>query len=106
MRRAEAWFDRYGSRAVFVGRLTPLARSFISVPAGALRSPFVPYTLLTLAGSAIWCFAFGGAGYAVGDNWESVHHAFRFADYAVVLLVVGAAAALLWRRRLAARSPA
>jgi membrane protein DedA with SNARE-associated domain len=101
MKRAEAWFDRFGARAVFIGRLTPLARSFISVPAGVLRSPLVPYTLLTLAGSAIWCFAFAGAGYAVHGNWESIHHAFRYADYAVVLLVLAGAAALLWRRRRA-----
>jgi hypothetical protein len=40
-----------------------------------------------------------GVGYAVNDNWESVHHAFRYADYAVVLLVVASVAALLWRRR-------
>jgi membrane protein DedA with SNARE-associated domain len=98
MQRADAWFDRFGARAVFIGRLTPLARSFISIPAGALGSPLVPYTVLTLAGSAIWCFAFAGVGYAVNDNWESVHHAFRFADYAVALLVVAGVAALLWRR--------
>ena len=41
------------------------------------------YTLLTLAGSAIWCFAFAGIGWALGSNWETFHHAFRYADYAV-----------------------
>ena len=99
LERAEAWFDRFGGLAVFFGRLTPLARSFISIPAGVLGSPFVPYVLLTLLGSAMWCFAFAGVGYAVGGNWESVHHAFRFADYAVVLAVFAGAAVFLWRRR-------
>lgn len=100
--RAEAWFERFGGLAVFVGRLTPLARSFISVPAGVLRSPFVPYVLLTLVGSAIWSFALAGAGYALGGSWGSVHNAFRFADYAVALLVLAGAAALLWRWRRSA----
>ena len=58
--RAETWFERWEDWAVFLGRLTPVVRSFISVPAGVFRTPFVRYTLLTLAGSAIWCFAFAG----------------------------------------------
>jgi membrane protein DedA with SNARE-associated domain len=102
LERAEAWFERFGSRAVFIGRLTPLARSFISIPAGVMRTPLPSYIALTLAGSAIWCFAFAGVGYAVGGNWESVHHAFRFADYAIVVLVIVGAVVTL-RRRARAR---
>ena len=90
--RAERWFDRHGRAAVFLGRLTPLVRSFISIPAGVLESPIGPYTVLTLAGSAIWCFAFAGAGWALGSSYESVHHAFRYVD---VLAVVGVVAALV-----------
>ena len=97
--RAEAWFDRHGRAAVFLGRLTPLVRSFISVPAGALESPLGPYTVLTLAGSAIWCFGFAAAGWALGSSYETVHHAFRYVDYAVVAVVVLVAAALIIRRR-------
>ena len=48
------------------------------------------YVWLTLLGSAIWCFAFAGAGWAAGASWESFHHAFRFVDYVVALAVVGA----------------
>ncbi|HEU4975757.1 MAG TPA: DedA family protein [Baekduia sp.] len=58
--RAEAWFARHGRAAVFLGRLTPVVRSFISVPAGAMESPLGSYTVLSLAGSAIWCYAFAG----------------------------------------------
>lgn len=83
--RAEAWFDRHGTKAVLLGRLTPLVRSFVSVPAGVLGAPLGSYVALTAAGSAIWCFAFAGAGWALGDNWDTVHGAFRFADIAVVL---------------------
>ena len=65
------------------GRLTPVIRSFVSVPAGVFEAPFVRYTLLTLLGSAIWCFAFAGAGYAAGEAWEDFHHAFRYVEYVV-----------------------
>jgi membrane protein DedA with SNARE-associated domain len=90
--RAEQWFDRFGSWAVFLGRLTPVVRSFISIPSGVLRYPLAPYTLLTLAGSAIWCFGFAAAGWAAGHGYEHLHHSARFADYAVVAVLVAAAA--------------
>jgi membrane protein DedA with SNARE-associated domain len=99
--RAERWFDRHGRAAVFFGRLTPVVRSFISIPAGALESPIGPYALLTLAGSAIWCFGFAGAGWALGSSYERVHHAFRYVDVLAVALAVATLAALfiLHRRR-------
>ncbi len=96
--RAERWFERWEDWAVFLGRLTPVVRSFVSIPAGVMETPFVRYTLLTLAGSAIWCFAFGGAGYLAGDNWEDFHHAFRYADYLVAAAVVAGVAWLVLRR--------
>jgi membrane protein DedA with SNARE-associated domain len=99
LERAERWFDRWGQAAVFLGRVTPVVRSFISIPAGVFRAALGPYTALTLLGSAIWCFAFAGAGYGLGSSWESFHHAFRYADYAVIVAVVGAVAFLLFRRR-------
>jgi membrane protein DedA with SNARE-associated domain len=104
--RAERWFDRFGSLAVFLGRLTPLVRSFISIPAGVLRSPLPAYTLLTLAGSLIWCLVFAGVGWAVGSSWESVDGAMRYVDYAVVLLVAGLVATALVRWRRSAMRPA
>ena len=95
--RAERWFERWEDWAVFLGRLTPVVRSFVSVPAGVMEVPFVRYTLLTLAGSAIWCFAFAGAGYLAGDNWEDLHHAFRYFDYLVAAAVLGGIAWLAFR---------
>jgi membrane protein DedA with SNARE-associated domain len=97
--RAERWFDRHGRAAVFLGRITPVVRSFISVPAGAFGSPLVPYTLLTLAGSALWCFAFAGAGWALGDSYDKVHHAFTGVEVLIVLAILVAAALLIHRRR-------
>jgi membrane protein DedA with SNARE-associated domain len=100
--RAERWFGRFGPAAVFFGRLTPVVRSFISIPAGALGTPLGPYTALTLAGSAIWCFGFAAVGWAVGGSYESVHHAFRYADVAAVALLAAVVHGLLIRRRRAA----
>ena len=95
--RAEAWFERWENWAVFLGRLTPVVRSFVSIPAGVMEVPFVRYTVLTLAGSAIWCFSFAGAGYLAGSNWEDFHHAFRYADYLVAAVIVGGVGWLAWR---------
>ena len=97
--RAERWFDRWDDLAVLIGRITPVIRSFISIPAGVFRMPFWRYAGLTLVGSALWAFAFAGAGYALGRSYEHLHNDFRFVDYAVVALVVGLAAYLIYRRK-------
>ena len=81
-----------GTRAVFLGRLTPVIRSFVSIPAGVMEVQFVRYTLLTFAGSAIWCFGFAGVGFALGASWEDFQHSFRYVDYLVAAAVVAAAA--------------
>jgi membrane protein DedA with SNARE-associated domain len=99
LERAERWFGRWGQWAVFLGRVTPVVRSFISIPAGVFRAALGPYTALTLLGSAIWCFAFAGAGFGLGRNWEDFHHAFRYADYAVIAAAVAVLAWILLRRR-------
>lgn len=103
LERAESWFARYGAWAVFLGRLTPVVRSFISIPAGALGSPIGPYTVLTLAGSAIWCFGFAGAGWALGSNYHTLDHAFTVLEVVLVAGIVMAAVVWLVRRRRRAR---
>jgi membrane protein DedA with SNARE-associated domain len=96
--RAERWFDRFGPRAVFFGRLTPVVRSFISIPAGVLGSPLGMYTALTFLGGLIWCLAFAGAGWALGSTWTDLHDNFRYADYAAIAAVVIVAAVVIWHR--------
>jgi membrane protein DedA with SNARE-associated domain len=108
--RAERWFERWEEWAVFLGRVTPVIRSFVSVPAGVFRARFDRYVWLTLLGSAAWCFAFAGAGWAAGSSWERFHEAFRYVDYVVAALIVAVAGWLAWRvvkrRRLPADEPA
>jgi membrane protein DedA with SNARE-associated domain len=107
--RAERWFDRWGEWAVFLGRITPVVRSFISIPAGVFEAPLRPYTLFTAVGSAIWCFGFAAVGWAAGSQWEDFQHAFRFADYAILGAIVAGIAFLGWKRvknRRARKTPA
>jgi membrane protein DedA with SNARE-associated domain len=96
--RAEGWFERRGPWAVFLGRITPLVRSFISIPAGLFGTPMSTYAPLTLLGSAIWCFGFAAAGWALAGSWESFHENFRYADYAVGALVIALGSFLVLRR--------
>jgi membrane protein DedA with SNARE-associated domain len=103
--RAERWFDRWDEWAVLLGRITPVVRSFVSIPAGIFRMPLGRYTLLTIPGSAVWCFALAGVGWAAGASYTHFHHAF---DYVEVVVVAGAVLLvlyLLFRRRPSRLSP-
>ena len=101
--RAEAWFDRFGDWAVAIGRVTPVVRSFIAIPAGVFRMPLGRYTLLTIPGSVLWAFAFAGAGWAAGSQWEDFHHSFRYAEYVVAAVILVLVVAGIWRHRRGAR---
>ena len=90
LERAERWFDRHDRWAVLLGRITPVVRSFVSIPAGVFEMPFWPYLWLTAIGSAIWAFALAGIGYAFGSNYERFHHAFD------LVLLAGAALLVLY----------
>jgi len=96
--RAEAWFARWGKLGVALGRITPLVRSFVSIPAGVFEMRLAPYTVLTAIGSAVWAFALAGAGYGLGTSYHGADHAFRYLEYAVVAVVVLLAAYLVYRR--------
>lgn len=100
--RAERWFDRWGDWAVFLGRMTPVIRSFVSIPAGIARMPLGRFTLYSVLGTIPWCFGLAGAGWALGSSWETFHHDFRYVE---VLVGVGVLALLVWylRRRRATK---
>jgi membrane protein DedA with SNARE-associated domain len=102
MERAQRWFDRYGELGLLLGRMTPVVRSFISIPAGVVRSPRGVYVVATVLGGLVWCLAFAGIGWSLAGAWQSFHHAFRYADYAAAAIVAGAllAAVAVHRRQL------
>ena len=97
--RATNWFARYGPRAVLIGRLLPVVRTFISLPAGVARMPFWRFTLLTAAGCAPWVTALALLGKTVGANWETWRHNLGYLDYVIVVGIVIGAAYWLWTRR-------
>jgi membrane protein DedA with SNARE-associated domain len=99
--RAERWFERHGGQAVFLGRLTPLVRSFISIPAGLFGEPLPRYVLLTLAASAIWCFGFAGLGWAFGSSYKNIDQVTHVVEALIVLAAIATVGTLLWRRRAA-----
>jgi membrane protein DedA with SNARE-associated domain len=95
---AHRWFQRRGSRAVFVGRLVPVVRTYISFPAGAAAMPLGRFTLYTAAGSALWSAALAVAGRALGSRWPRLISLVN--GYTVVALCAAAAVLLaLWLRR-------
>lgn len=95
--KADEWFEHYGDATVFVTRMLPLVRSFVSIPAGIGEMPLVRYTVLTFAGTIPWCFGLAAVGLGLGSQWERFHDSFRYADYAIVAVVVLGAAALVYR---------
>jgi membrane protein DedA with SNARE-associated domain len=97
--RADAWFARYGDVSVLLARVVPVVRSFISIPAGVVRMPLGRFVVLTIPGSALWCFAIAGVGFALGTGWERFHHGWRYADYIVLGALLAGALFLAWRVR-------
>ena len=100
--RATAWFDRYGSAAVLFGRMVPVVRTFISLPAGFAGMPAGRFGLFTTLGCIPWTAALGIAGYALGANWQHIANDFHGLTYAIAGIVVVAlmvALVLHFRRR-------
>lgn len=96
--RAEAWFDRRGSRAVFIGRMIPVVRSLVSVPAGIARMPRPHFLLLTALGSLLWNTTFIAAGFALGESYHLIERYARTVSRLVLLAVVLLALVALVRR--------
>ena len=101
--RAESWFARYGEAAVFVSRLLPVARTFISVPAGIARMNLWRFSIYTFAGSYLWSLGLAYGGYHLGENWESLRAAMRPFDIPIAVVALLAIAWFLYRRIRAVR---
>ncbi|MHA7281828.1 DedA family protein [Arthrobacter sp. TMS2-4] len=86
--RVEGWFDRHGYKAVFFGRMIPLFRSLVSIPAGIERMPIGKFLLLTTAGSLIWNSIFVLAGFYLGESWHIVEEYAGTFQRIVIIAVV------------------
>lgn len=98
------WFHKHGTKAVFFGRMLPVFRSLISIPAGIERMPLPIFLILTLAGSLIWNSIFVVAGYQLGENWHRVEKYANLFQYLVIGLVGLAVVYFIARRIRSQRS--
>lgn len=96
--RADRWFGRWGYVTVFVSRLLPVVRTFISFPAGVARMPFAKFILYTFVGAFIWCIPLTYAGYRLGPKWEDFRASARIADYPIAAVIVALIAWFVWHR--------
>jgi membrane protein DedA with SNARE-associated domain len=88
--RAERFFKRHGKSSVLLGRLVPVVRTLISMPAGLGRMPAAPFLLFSTVGTAIWTTALGLAGMALGSRFPAVDRYVGWVSWAII------AAAVIW----------
>lgn len=101
--RAEHWFARRGDTAVLIGRILPIVRTFVSLPAGVAEMDVTRFGLFTLAGSAAWCTALALTGYELGSSWRRITSGFSTAGYVLAGLAVLVIAAFIGHRWSAVR---
>jgi membrane protein DedA with SNARE-associated domain len=104
--KADNWFQRYGEPAVLFGRVIPVVRAFVSLPAGIARMPLGRFTVFSLIGAVPWVLGLALAGHALGGDWKKVRTGFEYVDYVVVALVVIGVIYAVVRRRRGRREPA
>ncbi|PWU49533.1 DedA family protein [Micromonospora globispora] len=86
LEQADRWFERHGRWAVLFGRVVPVVRSLVSIPAGANRMPIGEFILLTTVGSGVWNALIVGLGYALGSQWQQVDKYSHWFNYAIFLV--------------------
>jgi membrane protein DedA with SNARE-associated domain len=96
--KAHAWFERRGEVTVFVSRLLPVVRTFISLPAGVAEMPFWRFTVYTVLGCLPWCFVLTWLGAQLGDNWKTVEEIMRPIAWLIAAVLLGAAIVVIRRR--------
>jgi membrane protein DedA with SNARE-associated domain len=101
--RAERWFERRGDLGVLIGRVVPLVRTFIAIPAGVAEMPVVRFGIFTSIGSLVWIGSLAGVAYSLGGQWTKLTHGFDIAGYLLAGLAVLAIVAFLAHRFRARR---
>jgi len=96
--QADRWFARYGDRAVFISRMLPVIRTFISLPAGIARMNIWRFSILTFVGSFPWSLGLAWAGFLLGENWERIREWMRPADIPILIVLAALAAWYIYRR--------
>lgn len=101
--RAESWFIRHGGKAIFFGRLVPVVRSLISIPAGLSRMSLAPFVFYTAIGSAMWNTLLAGAGWILGTQWERVLRFVQVFEYLTIAILGIVILRFFWKRLQARR---
>ena len=99
LERADRFFQRFGGIAVFLGRLLPVIRTFIALPAGIARMPRLRFHVYTFAGSWPWCFALAWIGAKLGEQWDKdprLKQWFHRLDEVIVLVLLAGVVWFVW----------
>lgn len=99
MRLAQRWFERHGLLAVLLGRLVPVIRTFISLPAGFARVNFTKFVIYTVLGSLPWTIALVYAGMILGENWQTIHSVGRQGSVISAMVLTAVVVYLLLKNR-------
>jgi membrane protein DedA with SNARE-associated domain len=105
LQQADRWFNRWGDWAAFISRLLPIVRTFISFPAGVVRTRFVRFTIYSFVGSFLWCGTLAAAGYAFGSEWERIRAIMRPFDIPIAIVLVGGLIYYVYRHIRRAQTP-
>jgi membrane protein DedA with SNARE-associated domain len=97
METADRWFMKYGNKAVFITRLLPIVRTFISLPAGIAKMDFRKFVTYSFIGSLPWCFALTYAGILLGKNWIALEQYWTYFDMAIIAGIVVLAVYVLYK---------
>jgi membrane protein DedA with SNARE-associated domain len=101
--RAQGWFDRHGGTAVLIGRIIPVVRSLVSIPAGIQRMPIWRFLLYTTIGSGVWNTIFVVLGYVLGSQWNTVGEYSDLLNAVVIGAIVLSVVFFVGKRLLSAR---
>ncbi len=93
---ADRWFQKYGEAAVFFGRMLPVVRTFISLPAGIARMNVPRFILFTFLGALPWCYLLAYVGVKMGERWEELRQYFHGFDIVIGLIIAATLAFFLW----------
>jgi len=99
VKKSEDFYKKYGMHSVFLGRLLPVIRTFISVPAGLMKVPFSKFSFWTILGSFPWCVALTYAGVLLGKNWGILLPIFHRINLPIILLTAAGIVVWLWKYR-------
>jgi len=94
---AHRFFERYGPWTIFFGRMVPIVRSLVSVPAGVVEMPIMQFTVYTFLGSFVWAFGLAFGGYKLGENYEDLRDWMQPVEYPVAIIVALAIAWYIYR---------